>query len=333
MNMNQKGIAPILIIILIALGIGGYLLYQKQIKPTSPLQNPQASQSTPDETANWEIYTNKTYKYNLKYPRQLAYSGKDSTVYFSENTTPMNILKYRIEVNKIKRNFEKIYNAPDDFFIQDEIDTLGHKFIKQKNLLIDNVKAVSYKYELSNDQIKKGETGGLTQGIIINKDGLMIEVIIQSTTIPPATPWFDLQEFDQILSTFKFIDQEQNQKISISSTTNNLVTISYIGGLCPDGVCSSVQAILKDGSFFIDGKLKSQIQKSEISQLENLINTTNFEAIKAVKFTGTCPTAYDGQEATYTFNTSHGQETLSSCRVKIDYQSALFSKINDVLSL
>lgn len=44
--MSQKGLAPILIIILIALGIGGYLIYQKQSKSAvvfQPSSNPVAS--------------------------------------------------------------------------------------------------------------------------------------------------------------------------------------------------------------------------------------------------------------------------------------------------
>lgn len=44
---KQKGLAPILIVILIALTIGGYLIYQKQVKPVSvPQQTPQSSPVT-----------------------------------------------------------------------------------------------------------------------------------------------------------------------------------------------------------------------------------------------------------------------------------------------
>lgn len=87
---KQKGIAPILIVILIALALGGYLLYQKQFKPVSVLQpspspvtSPEASSSataSPESTgiretanpdsivANWKTYENKPFFYQIKYP-------------------------------------------------------------------------------------------------------------------------------------------------------------------------------------------------------------------------------------------------------------------------
>lgn len=72
---KQKGLAPILIILLIALGIGGYLIYQKQTKPVAVPQ--QTSEPTPvsasnskstnsAETANWKTYDNS--KLSISYP-------------------------------------------------------------------------------------------------------------------------------------------------------------------------------------------------------------------------------------------------------------------------
>lgn len=39
------------------------------------------------------------------------------------------------------------------------------------------------------------------------------------------------------------------------------------------------------------------LSADEIATLTTLVNSTNFTAVKAVPFTGTCPTAYDGGEA------------------------------------
>lgn len=83
---KQKGLAPILIVLLIALGIGGYLIYQKQAKPVAVPQ--QTSESTPvpaptfestnsvassspngaGEFANWKTYTNTKYGFIVNYP-------------------------------------------------------------------------------------------------------------------------------------------------------------------------------------------------------------------------------------------------------------------------
>ena len=78
--MKQKGLAPILIVLLIAVGIGGYLLYQKQLKPVSvpqpspsPVVSPESSNSAqttnPDLIgANWKTYTNTKYSFTVNYP-------------------------------------------------------------------------------------------------------------------------------------------------------------------------------------------------------------------------------------------------------------------------
>ena len=62
---------PILIaiIVLFVVSAGGYLLYQKQAKPTAPQPIAQLTPSpTPDETVNWRSYINTKANYNLRYP-------------------------------------------------------------------------------------------------------------------------------------------------------------------------------------------------------------------------------------------------------------------------
>lgn len=62
--MNQKGFSWVLIIVLVAIGFGGYLIYQKGTKPVSISQpSPSISDKTPqptqDEIPNWKTYTDK----------------------------------------------------------------------------------------------------------------------------------------------------------------------------------------------------------------------------------------------------------------------------------
>ncbi len=73
---NQKGISSLLgILIIVILGvfvIGGVLVYQywwmpEKPVPTVPILTPEPI-PTPDETADWEIYRNEIYKYEIKYP-------------------------------------------------------------------------------------------------------------------------------------------------------------------------------------------------------------------------------------------------------------------------
>ena len=68
----QKGVAPILIVFLIAiLAVGGYFVYQNKTKPV-PQNQPVTSQSTPtpasDETANWKTYKDSETGFSFKYP-------------------------------------------------------------------------------------------------------------------------------------------------------------------------------------------------------------------------------------------------------------------------
>ena len=67
--MSQKGLAPILIVLLIVLVIGGILLYQKaSLRQGSEGQAVQPSPSPVDETANWKTYRNTLLGYEFKYP-------------------------------------------------------------------------------------------------------------------------------------------------------------------------------------------------------------------------------------------------------------------------
>lgn len=98
--MNQKGLAPILIVLILAALVGGYLIYQKQTKTASTSQS--ATQSAipsptpypqnwklnkqPDlnQTTNWLTYKNGTYKFEVKYPNN--WSTKTGSQVFYNGT-------------------------------------------------------------------------------------------------------------------------------------------------------------------------------------------------------------------------------------------------------
>lgn len=119
-----------------------------------------------------------------------------------------------------------------------------------------------------------------------------------------------------------------------------LVKVAGSGGLCAYGPCYSEWVIEKNGSYtWSEGnsagpeiKRRGRIKKKELAQLTALIRTSNFEKIKARKFTDTCPTAYDGQENTYVFNTPGGIETIPSCTYAIDGTLPLFKLTYELLA-
>lgn len=72
---NQKGFTPIIILVILALVVGGYFAYQNvqlkksatQNQPTpAPLVSPS---STPDATANWKIFSDEQNGIEFKYPQ------------------------------------------------------------------------------------------------------------------------------------------------------------------------------------------------------------------------------------------------------------------------
>ncbi|MCR4305513.1 MAG: hypothetical protein NUV73_00325 [Candidatus Daviesbacteria bacterium] len=77
--VRQAGLAPILIIILIAAvaGLAGFLIYSQQPKPAPPQQTTQSSPTpsvipTPNgigETTNWKTYQDNNYHFSIQYPQ------------------------------------------------------------------------------------------------------------------------------------------------------------------------------------------------------------------------------------------------------------------------
>lgn len=85
--MNQKGLAPIVIVLIltgaIILAGGGYYLGRSSTKLTnsdisstvpSPIMTAGSVSEIADETANWETYINKDYGYQIKYPKEYKHS-------------------------------------------------------------------------------------------------------------------------------------------------------------------------------------------------------------------------------------------------------------------
>ncbi|MBI4020522.1 MAG: hypothetical protein HY367_04265 [Candidatus Aenigmarchaeota archaeon] len=114
-----------------------------------------------------------------------------------------------------------------------------------------------------------------------------------------------------------------------------LLRIEVIGGLCPYGGCHSEIVMQKNGHYnhsagngfdYREGDLDAAMA----GELAALIEKADFDAIRSKGFTGLCPTAYDGAEATYTFYTSRGPESVDSCVSEIDYTSPLFSKLREI---
>lgn len=99
---------------------------------------------------------------------------------------------------------------------------------------------------------------------------------------------------------------------------DRVVVIGGSGGLCPPGVtCGQETAYQRDGRYVTTSggqeREAGKVSEALVDALVAEIAKADFAAIKAKPFTGTCPTAYDGQEITYTFTTAGGEEKLPAC--------------------
>lgn len=95
-----------------------------------------------------------------------------------------------------------------------------------------------------------------------------------------------------------------------------LVTVETRGGECPGGPCGERIVIHRDGTVETarsDATAGPPIPAETVALIAGQIATTDWTAVRAVPFTGECPTAFDGQETVYTFPTAAGVQVFSSC--------------------
>jgi len=114
-----------------------------------------------------------------------------------------------------------------------------------------------------------------------------------------------------------------------------LVSIDAHGGHCLEGACGAVTTIFRNGRLTVQGSgdpVTDAVDPSLLATLGAAVDSADYARIMAVPFTGECPTAFDGQELTYTFHPAgRAPVTFSSCEVAIDPAEPLFRALVLVL--
>jgi hypothetical protein len=113
-----------------------------------------------------------------------------------------------------------------------------------------------------------------------------------------------------------------------------LVSVEYRGGECPSGACDRLLNIEADGRIhevIPKDRVLGTAPPEVVDALRTEVEQADYAAIKSRPFTGTCPTAVDGQETTYTFHVTTGDREIASCTVAIDPADPLFVAVEAAL--
>lgn len=203
--LNQKGLAPILIVLLIAVaaGIGGYLFYTNYAQDRTKLTPPQTIQETTQTTlqpspnptatnfgstssaeiANWKTYEGKNFL--ISYPDNLNPTNKNYLLEVVESVQLGERDKQKIGsiVVSVSLGGETMFKNRKETYL-----TFGMYNQKEEEVLISGVKA----WRISGTD----DNGNFRQYTLFYKNDLEFE--IDNFGISKNT-------YDQILSTFKFI--------------------------------------------------------------------------------------------------------------------------------
>jgi hypothetical protein len=118
--------------------------------------------------------------------------------------------------------------------------------------------------------------------------------------------------------------------------TGPLVTVTTRGGECADGPCGSTVVIERNGQVHQTVPVQATlgtVPADALAALDRAIKTSDFDAIRSRKFTGQCPTAYDGQEVIYEFGAPGGVQRIASCVTEIDTNHPVFAAVTAVLAV
>lgn len=209
-------------VLFVSLPFAGFFLGMEYQKGIAPVILNQFNQQVPivitpspvlDPTANWKTYINTSYKYSIKYPLNWTIVVKGdadpSTFYAPYLESPCNYDGGDRcgQINITVEDFNPSKTL-DQYFHFSEDNPSPEKMVNKISASIDGEKAISIDwYYLSGDQLPfrtiKAIHKNLVYSITLTESGKDREVI-KSTS-----DWKYNNLYNQILSTFKFLDQNE----------------------------------------------------------------------------------------------------------------------------
>lgn len=241
--MKQKGFAPIFVlvgILVISLAAGGVFYFSRSVftqksPPTpKPSVNPVIAFQTPkptpvatliasmsaNETADWKTFTNTQWKYTLKYPSDYSVVGENmgsaeenldvliaSTANTHSGASYLSYPFFRVEVTfGVKTDLDTYANSSFNFNkIKNKLNAKLEKYI--------NGNLIGWQYDFSGKSFYTTSDAGVTDGksgFVINYNEKIKVIFLQNKNNIYVIQSADINPFNQILSTFKFVDDNSN---------------------------------------------------------------------------------------------------------------------------
>lgn len=209
----EAGLAPILIVLLIALGVGGYFFLESRridyVMQPIPVTVSSNESSTSAETTNWKTYTNTKYGYRFQYPNNYILNNGVSNIKTDGDSIPQIFVKLKEADGKYDDIFYvKIINkspqsgdfTPDVY--SNIFNTYTNLFLSSK--VGENI-VIPYMTKLTFTRLVD-KTVGEKSAMVFRGNSFGDDIIVVNTNkYIYIFPGSGNNIYQQILSAFKFI--------------------------------------------------------------------------------------------------------------------------------
>lgn len=187
MSKNSRGFAPILIVVILgAIGIIGYLVVAQSAKQSQPTPSSATQESIQQPPENWKTYTDSQYNYSIQYPDNLLPEKSSNDIYLSfvsfGNLSDEQNPWFSVSVRDTKLEDEVK-------FVKWQSSHSLVTLVKEEEITMNGYAAVRLEYEPQRPDVGKPDTY-----IIVNNGKYSFTLYAETESI------------DQILSTFQFLE-------------------------------------------------------------------------------------------------------------------------------